>query len=322
MSRNDRVFAALKAAEREGRLHHAYILAGPEAPAKMECAERMAAEFSDDAQAAFARIRRGNHPDFLLLKPVEGLISVDDIRTLPKSLAYAPLEATRRIVVIEGAEGMNPQANNALLKILEEPPGHTMFFLLCREPTELLPTIVSRCQVLRFAPLSPAEMSEAVAGRAGSDESTLISFSDGSLSRAELLLRTEGAFDLRREACETLLSLWEASPRIPSVAFQWVESLTSEDGCEIALDTWSLLIRDFTFTAAGAQASDLKFPDLHSRLQGLVKEKSQVVVDEVASKSLALNRFRVYRQFNGNLRLDFASLLTDLQVISVGKARV
>lgn len=324
MSRNGRVLEGLRLSEAEGRLHHAYILSGPEAPAKMECVQRLAADFSaqkSGAEEAFQRIRRGNHPDFLLITPDEGLVSVDSIRTLPKSLAYPPLEAERRVVVIEGAQAMNAQANNALLKILEEPPGHTMFFLLCREPAELLPTIQSRCQVLRFAPLGEEELLQTLEGRGEAEKNTIVAWSEGSLARAELLLKTEGAFELRREACEHLLALWEASPRIPSATFQWVESVTSEDACQIAIDSWALLLRDLTFTAAGAQGASLRFPEFQSRLQALVKERGVEIVDEAAGKSEHLNRFRVYRQFNGNLRLDFANLLTGLQVFSVGKPR-
>lgn len=327
MSRAGRVLMSLRQAEAEGRLHHAYILSGPESPAKMECVERLAAHFAaagggmfgGGEEAALERIRRGNHPDFHLLKAEEGLISVDEIRTLPKILSYSPLESSRRVVVIES--GMNVQASNALLKILEEPPGHTMFFLLCREPTDFLPTIQSRCQVIRFAPLSGKELAAALGERAPADAEALAAWSDGSLARAELILSTEGAFELQRQSVEMLLTLWEASPRIPSSVFQWVEGLEGEESCQIALDTWELVLRDFAFAAAGAKDKDLLFPSGHGRLKSLAEAGGSDLLTEIPPKAAAINRFRVYRQFNGNLRLDFATLLTELQVFSVGKAR-
>lgn len=327
MSRAGRVLEGLLQAEAEGRLHHAYILSGPESPAKMECVERIAAYFAaaggamfgGGEEAALERIRRGNHPDFHVLKAEEGLISVDEIRTLPKTLSYPPLESSRRVVVIES--GMNVQASNALLKILEEPPGHTMFFLLCREPTDFLPTIVSRCQVIRFAPLSGKELVAALGERAGADADVIAAWSDGSLSRAELLLSTEGALDLQRQSADMLLTLWEASPRIPSSVFQWIEGLEGDENCQIALDTWELVLRDLTFAASGAQAADLLFPSGHGRLRDLALAGGPDLLAELPSKTASINRFRVYRKFNGNLRLDFASLLTELQVFSVGKAR-
>lgn len=327
MSRSGRVLEGLRRAEAEGRLHHAYILSGPESPAKMECVERLAASFAASGggmfgggeEAALERIRRGNHPDFHVLKAEEGLISVDEIRELPKVLSYSPLESKRRVVVVQS--GMNVQASNALLKILEEPPGHTMFFLLCREPTDFLQTIVSRCQVIRFAPLSGKELIAALGERAGADPQAIAAWSDGSLARAELLLGIEGAFDMQRQAEGMLISLWEASPRIPSSVFQWVEALEGDEACQIALDTWELLLRDLAFSAAGAQAEDLLFPAGHGRLKSLVEAAGPDLFAELPSKTAAINRFRVYRQFNGNLRLDFASLLTELQIFSVGKAK-
>jgi DNA polymerase-3 subunit delta' len=327
MSRLGTVFEGLRRAEAEGRLHHAYILSGPESPAKMECVEKLAAHFAaagggmfgGGEEAALERIRRGNHPDFHVLKADEGLISVDEIRTLPKILSYPPLESSRRIVVV--LSGMNVQASNALLKILEEPPGHTMFFLLCREPTDFLQTIVSRCQVVRFAPLSGEELLAALGDRAGADPEALTAWSDGSLARAELILSTEGASDLQRQSMDMLLALWEASPRIPSSVFQWIEDIDGDENCQITLDTWELVLRDLAFTVAGARANDLLFPGSHERLKNLADAGGLELFAELPLKTTAINRFRVYRKFNGNLRLDFASLLTELQVFSVGKAR-
>jgi DNA polymerase-3 subunit delta' len=327
MSHNGRVLESLLAASAEGKLHHAYIFSGPESPAKMETAERLAASFSTGnglfggaSDGALERIRRGNHPDFLRIAPHEALISVDDVRILPKALSYPPLEASRRVVAIEGAECMNSQAANAILKILEEPPAHTLFFLLCRHPAELLATIVSRCQVWSFAPLAEKELLEALQGREVAEPEVVAAWSEGSLARAEALLQTEGALVLRREACERLLGLWEASPRVPHETFRFVEGLEPEERCEIALGAWELLLRDLAFTAAGARAAELRFPEFFSRLSSLSGGKNQELVDEAAAKTAIINRFRVYRQFNGNLRLDMAALAAGLQLFCIGKA--
>jgi hypothetical protein len=116
------------------------------------------------------------------------------------------------------------------------------------------------------------------------------------------------------------LLLWEASPRIPSAAVQWAEGL--EDSLvAFAVDTWELLLRDLAFAAAGAEASGLRFPAYASRILALGRAGGAPLVTEAALKHAAINRFRVYRDFNGNLRLDFAALLTELQINSVGKRR-
>lgn len=326
MSRTDRIYEGLLRAEREGRLHHAYLLTGPATALKAEIVERFAAHFASAGllgggeEQTLERIRRGNHPDFVRLVPNDGLINVEEVRTLPKALSFPPLELSRRVVLMEGAEDMNVQASNALLKILEEPPGHTMFFLLCREPSDMLQTIVSRCQVLRFPPLGE-EALRAQLGEVDDERAkAALRFSEGSLARAQTFLNTEAADAVSREACENLLLLWEASPRVPSVAVQWAESL-GEEVSDVAVDTWELMLRDLAFAAAGAPANALRFPQYHARLAALGRLGGAALVDEAGAKGGVINRFRVHRQFHGNLRLNFTSLLAELQIFSVGKRR-
>jgi DNA polymerase-3 subunit delta' len=330
---NRKILDALLRASKEDHLHHAYILSGPASVAKVHCVEHFAAEiFAENGGGLFAatapdpsqlaeRIQRRAHPDFTRLEePPEGEKNgktiLEQVRELPKLLAYPPLEANKRVVLIPFAAELNDSAFNSILKILEEPPAHTMFFLLCRDPAELLPTIVSRCQVLRFAPLADAEMRTYLDGQSVTEE--LLGFAEGALERAELLLIPEsGHAELRSQACEQLLKLWESSPRIPSSAQQWVEKIEGDDAAQVVVDSWEVLFRDLAFVASGASAGDIRFRDLHSRLAPLA---ARADTNEIPQRFSALNRFRVYRRLNGNLRLDFAALLTELQIFSVGKA--
>jgi DNA polymerase III delta' subunit len=321
------ILEGLRRAAGEGRLHHAYLLTGPETRLKADTAERLAASFAPpslmagaDEDAVVERIRRGNHPDFVRLVPENELINVEAVRTLPKALSFPPLELSRRVVLIEGAQGMNVQASNALLKILEEPPAHTMFFLLCREPSDMLQTIVSRCQALRFPPLGEAELREQLGDGDPARIEAALAWSEGSLTRAREFLENEVAAAVAREACENALLLWEASPRVPSAVVQWAEAL-EEPLVPFAVDTWELLLRDLSFAAAGAKPEALRFPAYHARLSALGRAGGASLVNEAAAKNAVINRFRVYRDFNGNLRLDFAALLTELQINSVGKRR-
>ncbi|MGZ3710569.1 MAG: DNA polymerase III subunit [Bdellovibrionota bacterium] len=331
VSRNTLILEGLRRARAEGRLHHAYILSGPEGGAKLDCVERFAAEIfaegngglfggaqAGDPAQSLRRLQQRNHPDFTVLEPVNETLGVNEVRELPRLLAFPPLESTRRIVLIQGAASMNNQAANAILKILEEPPAHTMFFLFCRDPSELLPTIISRCQVLRFAPMSEAELKEALAD-AGTGLDSVLGFSEGSLERARRLLQQEDGLEVRRAACENLLTLWEASPRVPDAVAHWAESLAEEESCRVAIDSWTQLLRDLLFTLSGAKPNELVFSELHPRLSRLVQGQGDRLWAEASGKSSSINRFRVYREFNGNLRLNFASLLADLQIISVGK---
>jgi DNA polymerase-3 subunit delta' len=328
LNHNKKILEGLTRAAQEDRLHHAYILSGPATAAKISCVEEFAATAASGGAGLFGapdpaqlleRIRRKAHPDFTRIEePAEeeektAISLTEQIRDLPKTLSFPPLEAAKRIVLIPDAASFNATAFNSILKILEEPPAHTMFFLLCRDPSELLQTIVSRCQVLRFAPLSDEEMRKFLGEQASDD---ILAFSEGALERAELLLKEEGALELRREACERLLELWEASPRIPSASAQWVEKVEDDGPASVVVDTWEILLRDLAFVAGGASRDHIRFRDYHARLAQLAVKATQ---DEISRRFQAINRFRVHRRLNGNLRLNFAALLAELQIFSAGQ---
>lgn len=324
-SRNQKVLEGLQRAAREDRLHHAYVLSGPASRAKVDCVEQFAAQAFNEKENALERIRGRAHPDFVRIEePREDEKNapslLEQIRELPKQLAYPPLEAARRVILIPDAASLNGTSFNSILKILEEPPAHTMFFLLCRDPGELLQTIVSRCQVLRFAPLSDEELVGFLGERAPADREGLLAWSEGALERAELLLAEEGALALRREACECLLELWECSPRIPSRGAGWVEKIEDDAPSQIVVDTWEVLLRDLAFVRAGAGEKEIRFRECFERLQKIAARGTAAATDEIHQRASAINRFRVYRRLNGNLRLDFAALLAELQIFSVGKS--
>ena len=111
------------------------------------------------ACASCKRIARGVHADVLLIEPGDtGAIKIDQVRDAIERSAYRPFEGRRRVVILDDADAMNPDAQNALLKTLEEPPAASTFVLVTSRPDMLLPTVRSRCQRLRFGRLSPADV--------------------------------------------------------------------------------------------------------------------------------------------------------------------
>ncbi len=102
------------------------------------------------------KINTNQHPDMIVVAPAKSqkTVLISQIREMIARTGTRPHEASYRMVLITEAGQMNPQAQNALLKELEEPPEKTFFILLARERSGLLPTILSRCQSLRFPPLS------------------------------------------------------------------------------------------------------------------------------------------------------------------------
>ena len=104
------------------------------------------------------KILSDNHPDILSISPSGPIIRIAQIRALCESLSMKPYEARRRFVIISDAQAMNPEAGNAILKLLEEPPDRTFFILLATQASDLLPTIASRCQHVHFYPVPRKEL--------------------------------------------------------------------------------------------------------------------------------------------------------------------
>ena len=148
-------------AMKQDRLSHAYLVTGPQGSGKSRFVRKLAEfllcmepEMSGPVPQACGscsscrKFQREVHPDFLKLEPEGRFIRIHQVRSMQKTLSFAPLEAKRRMCAIVSADRLNIDAANALLKTLEEPPEDTHLLLACTSPSRLLPTIVSRCQVL------------------------------------------------------------------------------------------------------------------------------------------------------------------------------
>ncbi len=148
-----------------GRLAHAYLIVDQKISARRKLVKQIASlllckkpldgpEGSLEPCGTCTSCRKAAlsiHPDLVEIIPQGESIRIEQIRHLQKEVIFAPLEGKRRIVIIDRAESMGPSASNALLKILEEPPSHTVLLLSASTSSALLPTILSRCQVLRQA---------------------------------------------------------------------------------------------------------------------------------------------------------------------------
>lgn len=306
------------AAKEENRLHHAFALTGPESPEKWDVVCSFLKKFSTK-QPEDRLLKEGNHPDFVLIEPQEGVISVDQIRTLPKIISYPPLESWKRFVIFSSAGSMNVQASNALLKILEEPPHHTIFFLLLSDINELLPTIQSRVQQVRFSPLKNSDLLTAEEKGAIGMPELVYSFAEGSYSRVRQMLEKPEILDDLEEGSRQLITLWEGSPKVGSDQLSWVERLDTDEKCDLAVVAWQLTIRDFQFVCFDGKKANLVFQKNWDRLEKLKERSSHSLSLELGQKLEKINRYRVYREFHGNLKVNIVSLFTDLQLFSIGK---
>jgi DNA polymerase-3 subunit delta' len=150
----------------QGSPSHAYLFHGPAGSGKASAARAFAAELlaegSADPEGARARVLRSAHPDLTWVVPTgAAIMRVEDVEEpVVGAATRTPFEARRRVFVLEGVDTMNDQAANRMLKTLEEPPAFAHLLLLTDRPGEVLPTIWSRCQEVRFdAP--PVEQLEA-----------------------------------------------------------------------------------------------------------------------------------------------------------------
>ena len=154
-----------------------------------------------------ARIARLVHADVHLVEPGDtGVIKVDQVRDVVERTGYRPFEGRRRVVIVDDADAMLTEAQNALLKTLEEPPSASMFVLVTSRSDELLPTVRSRCQRLRFGRLTPDDIAGVLVesrGYSPSDARAAASAADGSLGHA-LESGSEGFSEARDAASEVL----------------------------------------------------------------------------------------------------------------------
>lgn len=175
-----------------GKIAHAYLFHGPDGCGKRKTALAFVEALfcgKDEGCGACRSCRKVaslQHPDLHLMEPEGAVIKVDQVRELQREFALRPFEAPRKACIIEGAERMNPAAANALLKTLEEPPGSAVLILLAANCAAVLPTILSRCQQLRFSPLSQ-ETIETLLAREGAGPDTVrlaASLAEGSMRKA------------------------------------------------------------------------------------------------------------------------------------------
>ncbi len=200
------------AAALAGEPSHAYLFTGPRGTGKRVAARAFAAELlardASDPEEARRRalLDPSPHPDLVWVAPPGTQHLVEEIRDrVIRSAAYRPFEGERRVFVIEAAEAMGDESQNALLKTLEEPPGYVHVLLLSSEPASLLETVVSRCQQVRFAALTPDGLERLLGAEAGASAPELEAaarLSGGDLDRARFLLSERGReLRARAEGC-------------------------------------------------------------------------------------------------------------------------
>lgn len=258
---HDRIIEVLRRSLRNGKTAHSYLFEGvPGCGRKKTAVTLIQALFCtalpDDACGVCPSCRKidsGNHPDIHLIAPLPDKrdISIEQLREMQHILALRPYEAPRKVCIIDPAERMSVSAANSLLKTLEEPPGNALIILLTENAGMLLSTVRSRCQLIRFAPLSPEHLLTLLerSGMAPETAALVAPMSGGSLKKAQEL--DNEALIVRREAVLSRLEQLNLN-RIASV-FDAAEELSgNRDTTLELLDMLLSFFRDAVHLGAGS----------------------------------------------------------------------
>ncbi|MBI2821554.1 MAG: DNA polymerase III subunit delta' [Acidobacteria bacterium] len=273
----DMVARFLQAA-RQDRVPPVVLFSGPEGVGKKTFA-LLAAQYLNcqdpgpDAACgrcgACRRIARTGHPDVRLIVPDGSQIKIEQMRELSADLQFRPVEATRKVYILDQAEKLNEAATNSMLKTLEECPGYAWIVLVTAHPNALLPTVRSRCPVYRFAPVAPAEIEPLLVeqGVERSRAAVLARLCGGCVARA----RQEDweQFDQQRRRALSLLEHLTEPAGFHAVHRFWSALATEErtrTEVEALLGTLLFLLRDLMLLGEGRPA-DITHADIVSRLE-------------------------------------------------------
>jgi len=288
-----RLVALLARAVAQDRVPPSLLLAGPHGVGKRKIAQALAEALNCLAPVTTAdgsgrdacgtcgacgKIARGMHPDVIVIEPGEtGSIKIEQVREVIDRAQYRPFEGRRRVVIVDDADALVPQAQNALLKTLEEPPSASVFILVSSVPDTLLQTVRSRCPRLRFAPLLPADVAGVLVrdhGYAHSDAVAAAADADGSVGRA--LAAQAADVTAARDAAQALLTdtARRADPQRRIEAAKLLAGAKGATGSErdqlaACLRILSSLLRDLGAIASRADSRLIANTDIEADLERL-----------------------------------------------------
>ena len=274
---HDRVRGLLARALRDGRMPPALLLCGPEGVGKRTLAVAAAAALlcatgeGCGSCPGCQRAERGLHPDVITLAPDEkGSIKIEPVRDLAREIGARPFEARARAFVVDDAHAMTEQAMNALLKSLEEPAATSHVFLVTGSPQALLPTIRSRCQVLRFGPIPAAVLERHLVERQGLDpaEARLRAALSGGSLGAALAFEAEG-YRAVRDLVVAGLGAIATGGALARMDF--AQKLADVDDWGLMLTALRSVLRDVAAARAGGGADALLNRDAADALAALAR---------------------------------------------------
>jgi DNA polymerase-3 subunit delta' len=319
-----------------GQVRHAYLFTGPDSVGKRSLAIRFAQALNCEAPPAPGEfcgkcrscqlIPAGTYPDLHIVEAedVGGVLKVDQVRQLQRQLALAPFEGRWRIALLlrfhEATASYGANAANALLKTLEEPAPKVVLLLTARSSISLLPTIVSRCEVipLRALPMSQIEAALKARGETEERSELIAGLSEGRPGWALQMAEDPGALSKRTSLADDLLTLLVSDrgerfeycerfdPRVAKKALKHVRQNALE-----TLEVWASLWRDVMMQAFGVSASPRnahRFQDIKNLAAGIRHERVLEMLEATLHTRDAMER-------NVNVQLAMETLMLDMPKI-------
>lgn len=308
----------LRRSAASGRSSHAYLFLGGAGAGKRLIANTFAKALQcegekrpcDSCKSCHA-FNHGNHPDVIYFQPLKNgkTYTIEDVREqLLETVDLKPFQYEKKIYIIEKADTLNIQSQNALLKTLEEPPAHAVFLLLAERAEAFLPTILSRVVVMKIRPLSAETIADYLmqAGHLAEESYILSAYAQGRIGQALELVEDEGFREMRQDVLgklEALPSMSEGDAYLLAKDFEVYKNDLR------FLDIMELWYRDLLTAKSLREEGYLIQRDKKDAIFRAAKEPAALL----AKKAAAVRTARMRLAQNANFRLTMEVMLMDLK---------
>jgi len=308
----------LRRSAASGRSSHAYLFLGGAGAGKRLIANTFAKALQcegekrpcDSCKSCHA-FNHGNHPDVIYFQPLKNgkTYTIEDVREqLLETVDLKPFRYEKKIYIIEKADTLNIQSQNALLKTLEEPPAHAVFLLLAERAEAFLPTILSRVVVMKIRPLSAETIADYLmqAGHLAEESHILSAYAQGRIGQALELVEDEGFRKMRQDILgklEALPSMSEGDAYLLAKDFEVYKNDLR------FLDIMELWYRDLLTAKSLREEGYLIQRDKKDAIFRAAKEPAALL----AKKAAAVRTARMRLAQNANFRLTMEVMLMDLK---------
>ena len=308
----------LRRSAASGRSSHAYLFLGGAGAGKRLIANTFAKALQcegekrpcDSCKSCHA-FNHGNHPDVIYFQPLKNgkTYTIEDVREqLLETVDLKPFQYEKKIYIIEKADTLNIQSQNALLKTLEEPPAHVVVLLLAERAETFLPTILSRVVVMKIRPLSAETIADYLmqAGHLAEESHILSAYAQGRIGQALELVEDEGFREMRQD----ILGKLEALPSMSEGdAYLLAKDLEGYKNDLRFLDIMELWYRDLLTAKSLREEGYLIQRDKKDAIFRAAKEPAALL----AKKAAAVRTARMRLAQNANFRLTMEVMLMDLK---------